>query len=212
MISVERFIFNELSVNSFVLYDETGECIIVDPGCNSKDQQEQLTRFILDKKLTPVFIVNTHGHFDHIFGNIWAKEEFGCPVLAHKEDEPIMEHADKYAGLFGFTFGKSPLPDGYLNENEDLKFGVSLMNVLHVPGHSPGSICLYSATDRILICGDVLFNGSIGRTDLFGGNYDQLIGGIKSKLMTLPADTVVWPGHGPETTIGREHDSNPFLN
>ena len=211
MITINNFVFNELGVNSFVLYDETGECIVVDPGCNTDKQREELITFINGHKLKPVYIVNTHGHFDHIFGNAWLKSVYNCPLLIHKEDSPLIEHADKYASLFGFVVKKPPMPDGYLKHGEFLNFGNSCLKILHVPGHSPGSICLYSESDSFLIGGDVLFSGSIGRTDLLGGNHELLISGIYEKLMTLPRDTVVWPGHGPKTTIGREYDTNPFL-
>jgi hydroxyacylglutathione hydrolase len=212
MIAIQRFVFNELGVNAFILYDKTGECIIVDPGCNSDIQQHELMDFITSHNLKPIYIVNTHGHFDHIFGNAWAKSVYNCPVLVHKDDLPLVENMDKYAGVFGFNVENSPMPDKYLTDGELLKFGDSVVKIIHVPGHSPGSICLYAETEGLLICGDVLFNGSIGRTDLPGGNQEILIKGIKEKLMILPRNTVVWPGHGPKTKIGYEYDTNPFLN
>ncbi|HJZ39305.1 MAG TPA: MBL fold metallo-hydrolase [Bacteroidales bacterium] len=211
MITVRSFVFNELGVNSFVVYDETGQCIIVDPGCNNQDQYEELRNFISSRSLEPVYIVNTHGHFDHVAGNAWAKSEFGCPLLIHKDDMYQLQHAGRFAGIFGLTVESSPGPDRFITEGENLNFGNSAFQVLHVPGHSPGSICLYSAGDALLICGDVLFNGSIGRTDLFGGDHELLISGIHEKLMVLPRETKVWPGHGPATTIGHEYDTNPFL-
>jgi len=211
MITIKNFVFNELEVNGFVLYDETRECIIVDPGCNTEEQCNILKNFITGQLLKPVFLVNTHGHFDHIFGNDWVKSTYQCPLLIHEDDMPLLKHVDKYAGIFGFRVDRSPMPDGFLNQGEALCFGNSKMEILHVPGHSPGSIALYSNSDKFLICGDVLFKGSIGRTDLLGGNYSLLIRGIREKLMTLPKDTAVWPGHGPNTTIGHEYDTNPFL-
>ncbi len=211
MIEVEHFVFNELGVNSFVLYDHSLECVIIDPGCNSKEERDELQQFIINQHLKPVCIVNTHGHFDHIFGNAWAKSTFQCPLRIHINDLPLIQHVDKYAGLFGFTVEASPVPDSYLHDGELINFGESAIQVLHVPGHSPGSICLYNAEAGFVIGGDVLFKGSIGRTDLPGGNYELLISGIQSKIMTLPKNTVLWPGHGPETTIGIEYDTNPFL-
>ena len=211
MITTKHFVFNELEENAFVLFDETRECVIVDPGCNSPKQCGKLEDFITGQLLKPVYIVNTHGHFDHIFGNAWAKDVFQCPLLIHKDDLALLEQADKHAGIFGFHINKSPLPDRYLNPGETLYFGRSALEILHVPGHSPGSIALYSRDDNLLICGDVLFNGSIGRTDLPGGDYNLLIRGIREKLMALPRETIVWPGHGPGTTIGHEYDTNPFL-
>ena len=130
----------------------------------------------------------------------------------HRDDLNQVEHIDKYAGIFGYEVPKAPLPEKFLGDAEIFKFGESQLKIIHVPGHSPGSICLYAGNEGFLICGDVLFYGSIGRTDLPGGNHKLLISGIKEKLLALPRETVVWPGHGPQTTIGHEHDTNPFLN
>ncbi len=209
--TVRNFVFNELEVNAFVLYDETRECIIVDPGCNSMEQCNHLQDFLSEHLLKPVYIVNTHGHFDHIFGNAWCKETYKCPLLIHEQDLALIEQADKFAGFFGFEIERSPMPDRYLKPGETLIFGNARLEILHIPGHSPGSVVFYSAPDQVMICGDVLFNGSIGRTDLPGGDYNLLIRGIREKLMVLPRETVVWPGHGPKTTIGHEYDTNPFL-
>jgi glyoxylase-like metal-dependent hydrolase (beta-lactamase superfamily II) len=211
MIKLQNFVFNELGVNSFILWDNTRECIIIDPGFNSDQEQNQVTDFISQYNLKPVYIINTHGHFDHVFGNKMLKSLFQCPILMHSDDRNLIENIDKYAGIFGFFVEKAPMPDRDIHDNEIITFGGTALKVIHVPGHSPGSICLYSEVDRLLICGDVLFNGSIGRTDLPAGNHGLLIRGIREKLMTLPRDTDVWPAHGPKTTIGREHDTNPFL-
>jgi glyoxylase-like metal-dependent hydrolase (beta-lactamase superfamily II) len=211
MAQVKKFVFNELGVNTFVVYDETSECLIVDPGCNSDSQRDALSHFISANALKPVAIVNTHGHFDHLFGNPWVRAEYACPLFLHKEDLPLLEHADKYAGIFGFSINAQPIPEKFLEQGDTVHFGKTDLQVIHVPGHSPGSICLYSDSGRFLICGDVLFRGSIGRTDLFGGDYDLLVSGIKSKILDLPPETIVYCGHGPETTIGEEHDTNPFL-
>jgi glyoxylase-like metal-dependent hydrolase (beta-lactamase superfamily II) len=211
MIKLKQFVFNELGVNCFVLHDDTQRCIIVDPGCNSTSQQTKLSAYITENNLTPDYIVNTHGHFDHVFGNSWAKSVYICPILMHRDDLHLIEHIDKFAGLFGFEVDKAPFPDRFLYDGELLEFGETSMKIIHVPGHSPGSICLYSETDRLLISGDVLFNGGVGRTDLPAGNHGLLMRGIREKILTLPPDTVVWPGHGPQTTIRNEHDTNPFL-
>jgi glyoxylase-like metal-dependent hydrolase (beta-lactamase superfamily II) len=211
MIKLQNFVFNDLGVNAFILYDITQECVIIDPGFNSVKEQSQFTDFISQNNLRPVYIINTHGHFDHVFGNKLLKDLYQCPLLMHHDDLNLIENIDKYAGIFGFFVDKAPKPDRYIHDNETLTFGGASLKVIHVPGHSPGSICLYSEIDNLLICGDVLFNGSIGRTDLPAGNHGLLIRGIREKLMILPRDTVVWPGHGPKTTIGLEHDTNPFL-
>ncbi len=212
MISIKNFIFNEISTNCFVLYDDTLECIIVDPGCNCEREQENLTTFIKNNNLKPVYVLNTHGHFDHVFGNAWVKHYFRLSVIMHADDLELIQHADKYAGLFGFEINKPPLPDRFVTHGDHVQFGNSQLEIIHVPGHSQGSVCLYSKEDRFVLCGDVLFNGSIGRCDLPGGNHFLLVQGIKEKLLILPHDTVVWPGHGPSTTIGHEYDTNPFLN
>lgn len=212
MISIKVFVFNELGVNSYILYDETGECLIVDPGCTSEVMCGDITTYISKKKLTPVYIINTHGHFDHVAGNAYMKKEYGCPLILHNADLFLLKSSPGQASLFGLKVEPSPVPEIFTEDGEIINFGNSKVKILHVPGHSPGSICLHSADDKMLISGDVLFNGSVGRTDLFGGNHDQLIAGIASKLMILPGDTAVYPGHGTATTIGREHDANPFLN
>jgi hydroxyacylglutathione hydrolase len=186
MITVKDFTFNQLCVNTLVLSVESGDCLIIDPGCNTSSQQRQLADYIFDKQLKPVGIINTHGHFDHIFGNAWAKSVFNCPIIMHKDDVPLVEHADKFAGIFGFTIDRPPDPDQFLNDGDQVRLGDSLFTVIHVPGHSPGSICLYARHEQLLIGGDVLFSGSIGRTDLPGGDHQLLISGIQQKLMTLP--------------------------
>lgn len=211
MIKLKRFVFNELGVNSFVLHDSTLQCVIIDPGCNSNAQIQEITGYIKSNNLKTVAILLTHGHFDHVLGLGSLKSLFSCPVLMHSDDLNQLEHIDKFAGIFGFSVEKSPMPDGFLRDGEKFAFGESELKIIHVPGHSPGSICLYAEKDGILICGDVIFAGSIGRTDLPGGNHNILIRGIMQKLMVLPGETVVWPGHGPHTTIGHEHDTNPFL-
>lgn len=212
MIQLKHFIFNELEVNAFVLHDESGACLIVDPGCKNPVQQQNLKRFITENNLHPEGIVLTHGHFDHVAGVAWAKNEFSCPVMMHEDDLFLVKDAVQHASLFGIKLENPPMPDRYLDEGDHLTLGKTDISILHVPGHSPGSICLHVPTDKLLICGDVLFKGSIGRTDLFGGDYDLLIRGIREKLMTLPGDTEVWPGHGLSTTISAENESNPFLS
>jgi glyoxylase-like metal-dependent hydrolase (beta-lactamase superfamily II) len=211
MIQLKTFVFNELGVNSFVAYKEHAECILIDPGCSTANQQLALKQFIDANQLKPVCIILTHGHFDHVAGLAWAKSEYNCPLLMHKEDLFLVENASQYAGLFGIRLEKPPEPDQFIEEGPftwgDLEF-----TLLHIPGHSPGSICLYAEKEGFVVCGDVLFKGSIGRTDLAGGDHALLLEGIRQKLMKLPRNTVVWPGHGPATTIGMEYDTNPFLN
>ncbi len=211
MINVHSFVFNEFQENTFILWDDTRSCIIVDPGCSDKREEKMLDDFILGKNLAPVKIVNTHCHIDHILGNNYVAGKYNIDTYAHKDDIPLMNSSGNLATVFGLTLDRIPEIDHFLQENSGLTFGEASLQVLHVPGHSPGSIALYTGKEAFVIAGDVLFRGSIGRTDLPGGNYDTLISSIRQKLMTLPANVTVYPGHGPSTTIQLEHDTNPFL-
>jgi len=211
MIKVEKFVVNPLSENSFVLSDETGECIIIDPGFFDVEEQEELKGFIESNELTPIRIVNTHCHFDHILGVEFIRRQYKIPFVAHEADAFWVEKAVEQGAMFGFNIQNVNPIDTFIDENESVKFGKSQLQVIHVPGHSPGHVCFYSEPDKMLIAGDVLFYGSIGRTDLPGGNYETLISSIKSKLFALPDDTKVYCGHGPQTTIGFEKRTNPFL-
>lgn len=211
MIKLKKFVLNPFEENTFVLSDETNECVIVDPGCYTSDEEKELESYIAGEKLKPVMLINTHGHVDHILGNAIIVEKFGIQVYAHPEDDFLFKNASQHAIIFGLNIKEPPPINHYLKDNQVLKFGKSNLQVIHLPGHSPGGIALYSADDGFAIVGDVLFNGSIGRTDLPRGNYDILINSIKNKLLKLPADTNVFPGHGPSTTLGEEHDTNPFL-
>jgi hydroxyacylglutathione hydrolase len=212
MIKIQKFVFNPFQENSFILYDQTGECIFVDMGSYTVDEKKEVLCFVENNKLSPVMIVNTHCHIDHILGNSFFKNKFKAGIAAHPADEFILERAVEHGKMFGLEAETPPGIDIYLEEGKKLSFGESSLEILHVPGHSPGSIALYSGNGNFVIAGDVLFSGSIGRTDLPGGDYDKLINSIRSKLLTLPSDVVVYCGHGPETTIGEEADNNPFLN
>lgn len=212
MITVKPFVFNPFQENSFVLFDESKECIVVDPGCYADNEKETITSFIEDHKLNPVKIVNTHCHIDHIVGINFIKSQYNVPLYATKNEEPMLKSSEEQGMLFGFNIGQPPTIDHYLSEKDTFTFGNSTLSILEVPGHSLGSIALYSAQDKFIIVGDVLFDGSIGRTDLPGGDYDTLIESIRTKLMTLPPEVTVYPGHGPATSIKKEHDTNPFLN
>lgn len=211
MIKIKTFVFNPFQENTYILSDETGECIIIDPGCYEPDEKETLSNYITENKLTCKMLVNTHCHIDHILGNAYVESLYKPAIAVHTEDAFLLTEANKYAQIFGFTVEQPPKPTLLLQENEVIKFGVSTLKVLHVPGHSPGSIALYSSDQNFVIVGDVLFKGSIGRTDLAKGDYDALRKSIFTKLMVLPPDTIVFPGHGPKTTIHEEALSNPFL-
>lgn len=209
---IEIFVNNPWQQNTVVLYDRTGEAVIVDCGCLGDDEEGQLKSFLSEKHLKPVALLDTHLHIDHIFGNNFVKKAFGLEAQAGAADNYLIEHAVEYAAMLGIT-GITPPPrvGKYLNDGDVVKFGDSELKVIAVPGHSPGSLCFYSEPDRLLIAGDVLFAGSVGRSDLPGGNGRQLIEGIKNKLLCLPDEVRVIPGHGPETTIGEEKKHNPFL-
>lgn len=212
MIQIKAFVFNNFQVNTYLLYDESKEAVIMDPACDSADELEEIFTFIEGNQLKPRFIANTHGHIDHVLGVSALMEKYNIPFYMHQGDEFLLNAAPQSAMMYGFSLNKSPKPTKFITEDETLKFGNSELRLFHIPGHSPGSIVFYSETDRFVIVGDVLFRGSIGRTDLPGGSYEELISGINSKLLTLPPDTVVLSGHGPYSTIQAEHDTNPFLN
>ncbi|MDR2359608.1 MAG: MBL fold metallo-hydrolase [Prevotellaceae bacterium] len=205
------FYFNELRVCTYVLWDETKECIIVDPGCESASEQQRLQEFIANNQLKPVMVVNTHAHFDHVLGNLFVVKTYSVPSAVHEGDTQLLARVAQQSAMFGFAVAQPPMPSRLLTEEEPVRFGHSQLQVLHTPGHSPGGICLYAAEDKFLLSGDTLFQESIGRTDLSGGNYEQLINSIRHKLMTLPDDVKVFPGHGPATSIGEEKRNNPFI-
>ncbi len=211
MITIQKFVVNPLGENSYILSDETGECVFVDPGFYYTEEKEEVKEYIAANKLKPVMIANTHCHFDHILGVEFVREQYGIPFYAHAEDAFLVERSVSQAQMFGFDMQEVKPMDGWLHEGETLKFGNTEMKIIHVPGHSPGHVVFYSEDENILVVGDVLFYGSIGRTDLPGGDYDTLISGIKTKLLTLPEDVKVYSGHGPETSVGVEKWSNPFL-
>lgn len=211
MIKIKTFVVNEFQVNAFVLYDDTKEAVIIDGAVKFNDEVAGLLEFIDSEELQVKYIINTHGHVDHICGNKILKEKFQVPVLMNSEDSFLIETAVSHAQFYGLNMEQPPNPEIDIEDNSEIKFGNSCLKCIKVPGHTPGSIAFYSKDDSFVITGDALFAGSIGRTDLPKGNYDTLIESIKSRLMTLPEDTKVYCGHGPETNIGREKFGNPFL-
>jgi len=195
-----------LETNCFLVYSENNsECVIVDPGA----EPDKIIKGVREYKLKPVMIVNTHGHVDHVGANKAVKEEFDIPLYIHKSDLKLLKSAMQSA--FGLMIGaqKSPPPDGFLKEGDTIELGGSHLEVLHTPGHSPGSISLLG--DGFILSGDILFRGGVGRTDLPGGSWEKLKESIKNKIFSLPANTLVLPGHGPSTNVGFEKDSNPYL-
>jgi glyoxylase-like metal-dependent hydrolase (beta-lactamase superfamily II) len=211
MITLKTFVFNPFQENTYILHDETKQCIIVDPGCYEAHEKAELDKYISDNQLQCIKLVNTHCHVDHVLGSLHVAVKYKPEILVNKNDEFLINEAKKHGIVFGFIVEQPPLPTSYIEEDSEITFGNSTLKVLFVPGHSPGSVALYSANDNFVITGDALFKGSIGRTDLPGGDYDILMKSIMTKLMTLPPDTAVFPGHGPSTSIHEEALSNPFL-
>jgi hydroxyacylglutathione hydrolase len=210
MLSVQFFEFNPFQENTYVLWDETLEAVIVDPGCYEKEEQNELESFIESKKLKIKYLLNTHCHIDHVLGNYYVKEKYKVPFLIYAVELPVFRAVKSYASNYGFPGYQEVLPDEYITEKEPIHFGNTRLSVIFLPGHSPGHVGFYNAEQKILIGGDVLFQNSIGRTDLPGGNFETLIQSIHQKLFTLPDEVVVFPGHGDATTIGEEKISNPF--
>ena len=210
MLKIQEFVFNPFQENTYILFDETGEAVIVDPGCYENHEKQELTEFIESNNLKVTMLLNTHGHIDHVLGNTFVKDKFKVKLFIHKIDEPVMRAVKAYAGNYGFPLYQEASVDSYLEEGKTISFGNQQFKILFVPGHSPGHVAFYNEKEKVVISGDVLFQNSIGRTDLPGGNFDTLINSIHEKLFTLPDDVVVYPGHGPKTTIGFEKVTNPF--
>lgn len=209
---IKQFEFNPLGENTYVLYDDSRECVVIDPGCFFPDEKAQLTEFIDEHDLTVKHLINTHLHFDHIFGSAFVEQTYGIRTEAHPADEFMLDGLAQRMQMFGFRGEVTPPTIGrYLHEGDSILFGSQTLDILEVPGHSPGSIAFYNAPKGCIIVGDALFRGSIGRTDLEGGNHQQLLDAIRTKLFTLPPETVVYSGHGPATTIGFEMQHNPFF-
>jgi len=211
MIEVKKFTFNPIQENTFLLFDETGECIIIDAGCYFDDEKEELDGFIKEKKLKPVLLVNTHCHFDHMLGVNYCRSKYQIKFLIPKGEESLLKWAVGQGDLFGVPTEPIDKPDEEIGDGGEIKFGNSILKVISAEGHSPGGLVFYNDEQKILIAGDVLFYGSIGRADLPGGNFEQLTNNIKQKLLVLPPETKVYCGHGPETTISFEKENNPFL-
>jgi glyoxylase-like metal-dependent hydrolase (beta-lactamase superfamily II) len=208
---IYKFVFSPIEVNTYILADKSGDCAVIDCGCYNKAEFNQLTEFIKVKNLKPVLLLNTHCHLDHVFGNKFFLDKYNLKTLSGKLDEVNRKDAAEHALLFGLNMEEPPEPAGFITDNQVITFGTTELVALDVPGHSPGSLAFYSEKNECVFTGDALFSGSIGRTDLTGGNYDTLIKSIKTKLFVLPPSTVVYPGHGRETTIEKEMNSNPFF-
>jgi len=210
--TIKTFTFNPFQENTYLVFDETNEAVVIDAGCLQAGEKQVLTRFIEDNKLTLKRVLNTHLHLDHQFGNKFLFDTYGIAPEACIEDEFLLENVVAQARSYGFPVTEEAQPLGaYITENQEITFGNSSLKAIHAPGHSPGSMVLYSEKDGVMFAGDVLFQGSIGRTDLPKGDYASLILAITKKLLVLPDSTVVYCGHGPSTTIGYEKKNNPYL-
>lgn len=213
MIQVHKLTFNPFAENTYILSDETGECAIIDPGCYFAEERVQLKQYIEDNNLKPVALWNTHCHLDHVFGNYFIAQEYGLDLGANELDLPTLANMPIAANMYGITgYQQSPEPAYFIKEGTKIGFGKSELEVLFTPGHAPGHVVFYSAEDKFVINGDVLFQGSFGRYDLPGGDFNVLKASIVNVMFNLPDDTVVYTGHGNETTIGAEKLSNPILS
>jgi len=204
--SYQQVVVGPLETNCYIYYcEETLECAVIDPGAEA----EKIFPIITSFQLRPVIILNTHGHVDHTGANVEIKERYHIPIALHSADLPLLEESLQLE--FGLMVGASPTPrpDQLLADGDEIPVGRQVLKVIHTPGHSPGSVCFH--TGNILFTGDTLFCGGVGRTDLPGGSWKQLSQSLKNRIITLPDETIVLPGHGPRTTIGEERDSNPFL-
>jgi hydroxyacylglutathione hydrolase len=209
---LKRFVFNSFGVNTYVLSDDTGKCLVIDPACQSKQEESQLAAYITNNKLEPAGMLNTHFHIDHIVGNTFICNTFNLRPQCHKSSKMLWETATEFGLALGIKLGNLIIPIDFISEGDRISYGNSFVEVLYTPGHADGSVCLVNHNERYVIAGDVLFRDSIGRTDLPTGNFDLLYQSITTKLFTLPDDYTVYPGHGPETTIGYEKLNNPFLH
>ena len=211
MISIHSFTFNPIQENMYILSDESKECVIIDPGCYDDEERTTLSAFITENQLKPVRLLNTHCHLDHVFGNGFVSKKYDLKLEINKNDQKVLDAFQTSCDLYGMNCDPSPQPSVFLEEGDLINFGTSKLEIMFTPGHSPGSITFYNREQKFMIAGDVLFYGSIGRTDLPGGNHATLISSITEKLLPLGDDFKVYSGHGQPTTIGFERKNNPFL-
>ena len=213
MIIIKQFTFNFFGENTYLLYDETKEAVIIDCGCIMPEEEKALSVFLEKNNLTLKKLLSTHYHFDHVIGNAYIFQKYGIrPEMHHDEKNAATPTLNMQASKFGIQMNFEEIePLRYIEDNEEIRFGNSVLKAILVPGHSPASLAFYSEADNLLFSGDALFAGSIGRTDLWGGDYGTLISNIEKRLLILPDNTTIYPGHGPKTTIGNEKINNPYL-
>ena len=212
MLKVKSFVFSPIQENTYLLYNEFNACAIIDPGCYFPEEQDELKAFITQSGLKPLMLLNTHCHLDHVFGNKFVAEAFGLRLQIHEKEKAMLDFAPASGLMYNMPFDNYTGEFSFLKEGDKIKLGEDELQVIEAPGHSPGHVCFYCAGQNFIISGDVLFNRSIGRTDLPGGDHESLLKNIREKLFVLPDETVVYSGHGPATTIGEEKRENPFLN
>jgi len=209
---IKKFVFNYFAENTFIIWDEISrEAAIIDPGCSVEEEENIIKDFILTEKLKPVYLLNTHCHIDHVLGNAFIKENYNLEFFAPKGDVFLLDLMQEHAESFGLTIKQSPKPDALLSESKKLFIGTIPIKFISTPGHTPDGYCFFFEKERICFTGDTLFQDSIGRTDLWGGDYDTIITSIKQKLLTLPDNIIIYPGHGDNSTIGYEKANNSFL-
>jgi len=209
---IHRLVFSPIDVNTYIIADSSGDCAIIDCGCYDDAEFKILTSFIEEKGLNPVLLLNTHCHLDHIFGNRYLLGKYKLRALSHEQEEKNRRKGPQHAAIFGLTMEPPPEPARFITDNEVIEFCSTELKVLHVPGHSAGGVAFYLKEEGWVFTGDALFAGSIGRTDLEGGDYETLINSIKNKLFTLPESTLVFAGHGGDSTVGKEIRTNPWFN
>jgi len=209
---IYRKVYSPIQVNTYIISGSDAECIVIDCGCYGRAEEESFEHFLAERGLKPVLLLNTHCHLDHIFGNKFMLERYGLRSWFHRGDDNNHKRAPEHALMFGLKMDDPPEPEGFLTDGQLITAAGITFEVLAVPGHSPGGISFYCETGSVVFTGDALFAGSIGRSDLPGGNHQQLMESILNRLFTLPPETVVYPGHGPETTISQEMSDNPFFS
>ncbi len=209
---IYRAVFSPIQVNTYIITGDGKECIIIDCGCYGHEEEKRLEEMLEEQRLKPVMLLDTHCHLDHVFGNGFMLERYGLRPRFNEGDRFNYKNAPKHSLMFGLSMDEPPEPDGYLADGEMINAAGITLKVIAVPGHSPGGIAFYSEADGVVFTGDALFAGSIGRSDLPGGDHKQLMENIRRRLFTLPPDTVVYPGHGPGTTIREEIAHNPFFS
>ena len=220
MLAVKTFTFSPVQENTYVLHNEKGQCCIIDPGCYFPEERDELKTGIIETSLVPILLLNTHCHLDHVFGNKFVYDTWGLPLHLHEKEKPVLDFAPQSGLMYQLPFDnyngplvylKEARPDDPVGRGNIIKIGDDELEIRFTPGHSPGSVSFYHEAGGFIIGGDVLFNGSIGRTDLPGGNFDTLVNSIQTQFFTLPDETKVYSGHGPVTTIGFEKMNNPFV-